>query len=163
MQRQSTVHQPTNTSSSPGSESSSQWNRQLFFFLFCRCDRNVKDAALSFYHFYLHWVFEPEDLTLDEFIEWFFVYENPEADVLHFNADQMRHLGKDTLAKDLFRDRLSSSQLVSAQKGRERSVAALRRPESRSQEMHQTHIGFHQLGRRRYGSARSGRETGSVI
>ena len=99
MHRQSTVHQPTNTSSSPGSESSSQWHRQLFFFLFCRCDRNVKDAALSFYHYYLHWVFEPEDLTLDEFIEWFFVYENPKADAFDFNADQMRHLGKDTLAK----------------------------------------------------------------
>ena len=51
------------------------------------------DAAVSFYYFYGNWLFELDELSLDDFVNWMIIRESPQ-DVAFANAYQMRHLGK---------------------------------------------------------------------
>ena len=51
------------------------------------------DAAVSFYYFYGNWLFELDELSLDDFVDWMIIRERP-LDSPVANAFQMRHLGE---------------------------------------------------------------------
>jgi len=53
--------------------------------------RNPNDAALSYYYYFCNWIFEDGDITLDEFVEWFYVHET-QPGATGLNAVQMQHL-----------------------------------------------------------------------
>ena len=55
--------------------------------------RNPADAALSFYHFYVNWLFTPEELSLDRFVYLFFLH-NHEDHAMVLNANVIRHLSE---------------------------------------------------------------------
>ena len=61
------------------------------------CGRNPADEALSLYYYLRNWVFGDDELTMEEFIEWFFVYR-PLEEIWTTNASQMQHLGQNTSA-----------------------------------------------------------------
>ena len=59
--------------------------------------RNPNDAALSLYYYYRDWMFHPDELDLDGFIECFYKCRFP-VDCPGVSAHQMRHLGERTVA-----------------------------------------------------------------
>lgn len=53
--------------------------------------RDPHDAALSLYYYFRNWIFEDGEITLDEFVDWFYFHKTAAHDT-SLNAIQMRHL-----------------------------------------------------------------------
>ena len=73
------------------------------------------DAAVSFYYFYGSWLFELEDLSLEDFVDWMIIRERP-PDTPAANAFQMQHLGTYYSPSDRNLMLAHRSFVVSAQK-----------------------------------------------
>ena len=56
-------------------------------------DRNPNDAALSLHYYFRDWLFRPDELDLDGFIECFYKCKFP-TNCFGMDAHQMRHLGE---------------------------------------------------------------------
>ena len=74
------------------------------------------DAAVSFYYFYGNWLFELDELSLDDFVDWMIIRESP-PDVAFASAYQMRHLGERFPLSVVRLILVGSSFVVSTQKG----------------------------------------------
>jgi len=80
--------------------------------------RNPADAAVSFYHFKKDWMFDEGDMSLDEFVEYFFLSLGEPKARLEF-ASHHHSIGDLPTLGDIERYAcLFDSQLVPSSKGR---------------------------------------------
>ena len=72
--------------------------------------RNPKDAAVSAYWHTRDWLFTAEELSLNEFVDYFIASEVPEKSRI-FNAIQLRHQGEINSIKSQLRMRFGLQRL----------------------------------------------------
>lgn len=58
--------------------------------------RNPSDVAVSRYHYFENWLYEKDKLSLEEFVEWFYLKSCPPYDIA-WNSLEMRFIGKSTV------------------------------------------------------------------
>lgn len=63
----------------------------------CVLCRNPSDTAVSRFYHYEDWHFQKGEITLKEFIEWFYINPSPPSQIA-YNALEMEFIGKLYLA-----------------------------------------------------------------
>jgi len=75
--------------------------------------RNPSDVAVSGFHFYENWLYEKGKISVEEFVEWFYLKPCPPYDI-SWNAREMKFIGKSIITISFLKNVFVSQSIPSS-------------------------------------------------